>query len=123
MIEKIDLKDPHVIGFRIKGKIDDVSFKRSTYKVLKAFERDSHFNIYMEVESFEGVTFETIWDSIKLGLNHFGEYLKQVDKIAVVTDIGWLKGITKVENRLISSIEEKVFNPGEREMAKVWVSA
>lgn len=123
MIEKIDLNDPDVIGFKIKGKIDDLSFKQSTYEVLKAVDRNKHFNIYMEVESLEGITFGIIWDSIKLGLNHFGDYLEQVDKIAVVTDIGWVKGVTKVENRMISSIEEKVFNPGEREMAKAWVSA
>ncbi|QSE95896.1 SpoIIAA family protein [Fulvivirga lutea] len=122
MIDKIDLKNDNVIGFKVKGKVDDLSFKESALEILDALEDDSHFNIYLEIESLSGVEFQVLFDSLKLGLSHLGDYLKKVDKIAVVTNIGWFERATKIENKLISSIEEKVFKPGEREMAKAWVS-
>ncbi|MBD2655474.1 STAS/SEC14 domain-containing protein [Synechocystis sp. FACHB-383] len=58
-----------------------------------------------------------LWDDGKFGLAHWNKW----EKIAVVTDVGWLRAMTWAFKWLIPT-KFKLFPNGELEQAKQWIS-
>lgn len=125
MIQKLELSTvgKKILSFKVSGELDEVSFKKSTAQILSHLEDDEHFNIYLEIDVIDGLEYQIIWDSIKLAINNLGDYLEKVEKIAVVTDLKWFRIATKIENKLIPAISEKVFSSEQKEEAVAWLEA
>jgi len=121
MVIKLDLEQNNVLALRIEGELDHESFMEVVKDMEEEFEDQDHFRLYLEVPELEHVEFRTIWDSLKFALTHFRQYVKQIDRIAVVSDEKWLRWVTEVENKLMPSISEKAFTFAEVELAREWI--
>ena len=67
---------------------------------------------------WEGFELSTIWEGIKFDVAH----IRDIDRVAVVTDVGWIGGLTRALCR-VSPLEIRVFDMAELEAARAWVEA
>lgn len=121
MIQELKLGNERVIAWRMEGKIEEAEYGAALDSLKKKMELFHNVNIYMEVPEISGLTPETIWDSLKFGFTNLKEFVKNIERVAVVTDKEWLKTYTSIESRLIPGVEERAFSFDDAEKAKQWV--
>ncbi|MGI9533695.1 MAG: STAS/SEC14 domain-containing protein [Thermodesulfobacteriota bacterium] len=118
MIEIVDFDSEKVLGIIMKGKIDSNDIEQVSELVEKKLEKFDNLSVYVEVESFGGISIDAFFKDLKLGIKNFGKF----DKKAVVTDKSWMKKLGEVSDKLFSSIEIKCFSFDQKEDAVKWVS-
>ncbi len=119
MIELIPIESENVVGIRIDGKIEKADMEKITRLIDERLQTYEKLRIYVELESFGGISFEAFIKDIKLGFSH----LKQFEKKAVVSDKTWVAKLADWGGQLIPSMEVKHFTWEEKEQAKAWVQA
>lgn len=121
MIQELELGNEKLLGWRIEGKIDEAEYGPVLDSLKQKMEGSAKVNLYLEVPEMPGLTPGTIWESLKFGLSNLKDFVKNVSRVAVVTDKEWLKTYTSIESRLIPGVEEKAFAFEDAEMARQWV--
>ena len=117
MIHFIPLKTGHVIGVRISEKIERQDMDAMIEMMKKMFEKHERISIYVEVESFRGISFPALMDDLKFALPNFKRFAKK----AVVSQMKWMGKWTKVADHFFPSIEVKHFIPEQKATALKWV--
>jgi SpoIIAA-like len=120
MIEILE-SPKHLVAFKLSANLtaEDITIgSKTTQDALKQNERVSFF---ADIDSSVTLTWEGVIKDISEGLKHFGK-LSRYYRAAVVTDKGWLGAMARVEGLVFSSIEMRVFAPGDREKAFAWAS-
>jgi hypothetical protein len=116
VIELVAGLPKNVVGIAVRGRLTmqdchDVlmpAMKRS----LKYHEK---IRLYYELGSrFPGAA----WDDLDLGLEHFS----RCERVAIVTDIGWVRLTVKAVRFLIPS-EIRVFATAQAEESRAWITA
>jgi len=118
MVKIIDFDNDKVIGMAMDGKISTEDIEHVAALCVDKFERNKQLSIYVEMESFEGISLEAFFKDLKFGIKNFGKF----DKKAVVTDKGWVKKLGEISDKLFGSIEIKCFSFEETDEARKWVS-
>ncbi len=118
MVKIIDFDNDKVIGLVMDGKITTADIEQVSSLCEDKFERNEKLSIYVEMESFDGISLEAFFKDLKFGIKNFGKF----DKKAVVTDKGWVKKLGEFSDKLFGSIEIKCFSFEETEEARNWVS-
>ena len=93
MIELIsDLQD-NVVGFTAKGEVtaDDYELVLIPTVETKLKEHNKIRLLYHLGPDFTGYSTGAMWDDTKVGLHHITAW----EKIAVVSDVDWIRGATK----------------------------
>jgi hypothetical protein len=119
MIELIPIESQKVVGIRINGKIEKADMEKITRDIDEKLKSQEKLRIYVELESFGGISFEAFIEDIKLGFSH----LREFEKKAVVSDKAWVARLADWGGQLIPSMEVKHFTFEEREKALDWVQA
>jgi len=116
MIEIIEGLPNNVVGIAVKGRVT----KEDCYNVLMPAVEESlksHENIrlYYELNSrFPGAA----WDDLNVGI----EYLPPCERVAVVTDVGWIRYTVKALRFLIPG-EIQVFATARASEGRAWITA
>ena len=121
MIQELNIGNEKVIGWRMEGKIEEADYGAALDSLKQRMEKSENVSIYMEIPEMPGLTPQTIWDSLKFGFSNVKEFVKSIDRVAVVTDKDWLKTYTSIESRLIPGVEERAFSFEDAEKARDWV--
>lgn len=122
MYTPIDFEEDYVLGMRLHGNVGREDFIQAMQKVIPEMESEGHFNLYMEIEP-DQLDAEMVWESLKFGFSESKEHMKRLDKLAVVTDKSWLKTISSLESKLISTVDEKTYSFEDKDEAVQWVSS
>ncbi len=117
MLEVIPFGEGNIIGFRLKGKIEDNEFDEIVRTMEERLKEHKKLRIYAEIEEFKGMSVNTFMKDIHYSLKHWRDF----DKEAVVSDKGWLKTWVEIAGSLFPGIEVKHFSFEEKEKAKEWV--
>lgn len=120
MIEVIpDLPD-HVIGIAAKGKVTAEDYKSVIIPLVeKKLETYPKISLLYHIGSdFAGMEAEAVWEDTKVGLH----YLKAWEKIAVVSDIEWIRWAMDIFGIAMPG-HVKVFANAQLAEARKWVSA
>ena len=119
MIELIDLQSEKAVGLRMDGKIE----KEDMDTIIKAtegkFGNNKKLSFYVEVDSFDGISFEALLKDLKFGLPNIGRFAKK----AVVSNIKWQETAALISNKIFPFIEVRHFSPEHKEEAKAWILA
>ena len=118
MVKIIDFASEKVIGMSIEGKIEAGDIELIASICEEKFDKSDQLSIYVEMESFEGISIEAFFKDLKFGIKNFSKF----DKKAVVTDKNWIQKLGNFSDKLFGSIEIKVFSFEEIEEAKNWLS-
>jgi hypothetical protein len=119
MINFLTIKNDVVLALEAEGKVtgDDyqtviipaIENKLRQYKKIRLlYELGSHFS---------GFDFQAIWEDTKLGLKYWSDF----EKIALVSDIQWIRIVTKIFG-FILPYPVKVFHDNQLSQAQEWVS-
>jgi hypothetical protein len=119
MIEKIKNLPENVIGFNAKAQITGEDYEKvlipEIEKKLKKFKKlNILYHLGDEFEKFEP---RAMWDDAKVGIMHLCAW----HKIALVTDVGWIRGSAKVFGLLMPA-HVKIFANKDIDEAVKWVS-
>lgn len=117
MIELIDLDSPKAVGLRLAGKMEEADMARPVKAIEEKLASSEQVAIYVEVESFTGVSFDALVEDIRFALPNF----KKFNKKAVVSDKQWMEKLTRVADKFLPSIELRHFSSDQREEARAWV--
>ncbi len=114
-----DLPD-EVLGFTAHGTVTGADYDAVLLPELQArFERHDRVNLlYHFAEDFSGFDAEAIWDDTWADLRHFRGW----EKIAVVTDVGWVHRLAGLFG-LLRPGRAQVFSNAELAQAREWVTA
>jgi len=118
MIEPIPNLPDNVLGFTAKGKVTAGDYESVIIPAVETlFSVRSRIRfIYHLGEEFSGFEAAAVWDDAKLGLKHF----KGWEKVALVSDIDWVRATVKVLGLAIPG-EVRVFHNRELAEAIRWI--
>lgn len=121
MLTRINLGDEKVFAFSWSGKFDEVAFKKSLEEFIPEFIKREKMNIYIEMQSLDGVEALAVWKDLKFAFRNYQQLMDKIQKVALVTDKGWLRLLSDISSTFIPGIEEKSFSFEDADSAKKWV--
>lgn len=115
MIEQLPA---NVIGIKARGVITSQDYVDELIPTIKKkLETHEHINLlYVAGDDFRAYSAGAVWDDTRLGMMHIADF----QKIALVTDISWMRKGAKVFGPLLKG-RMHVFAMSELEDAKSWV--
>lgn len=118
MIEVLNGFPPTVMGFACKDHVTKEDYEHVlTPTVTQTLADYQKVRLYFQIDpNFSGVEPRALWEDFKLGM----EYLFRWDRIAVVTDVEWIRHTFKAFSCVIPCAA-KVFRLDEVSTAKDWV--
>ena len=116
MLELIEGLPKNVVGIIAKGKVTMQDCRDVLVPAIKeSRKRHDKIRLYYELNSrFPGAA----WDDLDLGLEH----ASCCERVAIVTDIGWVRLTVKAVRFLIPS-KIRVFSAIEAEEGLAWITA
>ncbi len=119
MVELLTNLPENVVGVVASGEVTSSDYEDVLIPAIKAAikEHGSIRVLYQLGPSFTGFTMGAIWDDTKVGITH----LKAWEKVAVVTDLEWVKNTVHFLKFLIPCPVE-VFPNNELSQAIRWTS-
>ena len=121
MLHKIDIGDERVAGFRWEGKYDEKGVKQSFVQFLPELQARDKMNVYLEVGSLTEVEAKAIWEEIRFDVSNMREIIGKIDKVALVTDMNWIRSIAETSSAMVPGIRLKAFSFQEADAAKAFV--
>jgi hypothetical protein len=116
MIQIIEGLPDNVVGIVAKGRVTNEDYK----KILKPFmekslRRQDKARLYYEISSrFPGAA----WEDLRIAVEH----VPQWERVAVVTDVGWIRHTVNALRFLIPG-EVRVFTTPEAYQGRAWISS
>lgn len=122
MIEIIDIKDTNICGLRIDGKFDAQDVKGIFDALTEKVKGKNKFKLYYEISNLDlsNVSREMIEVEFKY-LYKNPAIIANMEKVALVSDVEWLKKVAAVEFALIPMLEGKTFSFDQKEAAMNWL--
>jgi hypothetical protein len=119
MIEVIKSLPANVLGVRAKGRVSAQDYERVLIPAVEAIlRRHDKIRLYYELGSdFEGLDAGAVFEDFKVGMGKLPHW----EKLAVVTDVKWIKQAVSAFAFLIHGMV-KVFPVSEAEAARDWIA-
>jgi hypothetical protein len=122
MLEVLAAPAPHVVAFRVGGKLTAREVERVFDALDDALDHHETVNLYAEITGLSGLTLEALVKDTAKSLGLLGR-LKRFGRYAVVTDAKWIQKAAGIEDRLIPGLEIRAFPLVESESAEAWVTS
>ena len=118
MIEVLNEFPDNVIAFACRGRVTREDYETVLIPtVTLAFQRHHKLRLYYEIgRDFEGVEASAVWEDLVIGVEH----LLQWERMAIVTDVGWIEQAFKVFRFLIPG-EVRLFATDQVGLAREWI--
>jgi hypothetical protein len=119
MVEQIRNLPDNVLGFTAKGMVTANDYDSVIIPAVEAlFSRQGKVRfLYHLGQDFSGFEAAAMWDDTKLGLKHLGGW----EKMAVVSDVEWVRAAIKVFGLAIPG-HVRVFHNRDLAEATRWIA-
>lgn len=121
MLQKLDLGTQNVVAFRWEGDFNVPAFEQAMAKFLPELKAREIMNVYLEVAGIGNFEAAAVWEDIKFGFKNMKELRDKIDKIALVTDEGWVRTLAATTYKFIPGIEMKTYPFKELQEARRFV--
>lgn len=120
MISKLEGLPENVAAFCAIGEVTKEDYEKTLIPDVedKLEHHEKIRLLYFLGPKFERFTAGAMWDDTKVGLQHIGAW----DKIAMVTDVPWLRNTVKCLGFVIPG-KVKIFHNAELDQAKDWITS
>lgn len=107
-----------VLAIRARGIITSQDYRKTLIPLVeKKLESHDHLKLLIVFDDAFGSYSEgAVWDDMRLGFSHLGDF----SRIAIVTDLGWIRHSAKLFGPLIRA-EVHIFNVNDLEEARSWI--
>lgn len=116
MIDYREIAGTDLVEIELDGSIDRAGFERIAARLETAIARHGKLRLLEVVRSFTGIDPGTLWEDLKFSLRHLNAF----SRVAVVTDVGWIRPLAAVAGRLAPA-EVRVFGLADIEHARTWL--
>jgi hypothetical protein len=119
VIELIEGLPAPVVGLRVEGEVTREDYERVLLPAV-ARAREGHEKLrllYVIGDDFDGYSMGAIWEDAKLGAHS----LLAWERIAVVTDVGWIRHLMAAFGWMIHG-EIRVVGTEREDEARAWVT-
>lgn len=109
----------NVVGLVASGHVTSEDYERVAIPAVEAAS-NVHTRIrmlYQVSANYEGFSPGAAWDDVRMGMGHFTQW----EKIAVVTDVDWIRGATRLF-AFVMPCPVKLFANAEIGEAKAWIA-
>lgn len=117
MIQLIPIPVDNVIGVRIAGKMEKADIDQTTKAIEDKLTIHKKLNIYVEIESFKGISFEALVADLKFVLPHRHAFNKK----AVVSEKRWVEQLVAIGDKWFPSAAVRHFSFDQKDEALKWV--
>jgi hypothetical protein len=121
MLELLPGPAPHVVAFRVGGKLTAREVERVFDALDDALDLHETVNLYAEITKLSGLSLEALVKDLAKSLGLLGR-LNRFGRYAVVTDARWIQKAAGIEDRLIPGLEIRAFPLAQSEAAGAWVT-
>ena len=104
------------LELNVSGKLAEDDFKLLAERTEELIANHGTINVLVELSDFHGWTSGAAWEDLKFGVEHF----QHIERLAVVGDAAWEKGIT-VFHKPFTTAEIKYFDHKDIEAAYNWI--
>lgn len=111
----------HVVACRVEGRIEGADYDALAARLNSTLEQHDRIGLCIEVVSPQGVTAEAVVKDASYGLRQI-RHLNRFHHVALVTDVDWLRTLTRWENKVIPMVHVRAFPLAEREAALAWAA-
>ncbi len=120
MIEHLTNFSEGVAAFLCKGQVTKADYDAVLVPaVTKELKNHEKVRIYYETAAdFSGMDPGAMWEDFKVGMEH----LTRWERVAVVTDVGWIKQAVWLFGFLMPAAV-KLFPGSQAEQARAWICA
>ena len=118
MIENIEGFPDNVVALIAKGQVTKKDYEQLVIpKVETALKRHDKIRLYYELGSqFSGIDPGAVWEDLKVGVEH----LTRWERMAVVTDVDWIRHMVNVFRFLMPG-QMRVFATAQTSEARAWI--
>ena len=120
MISTLDV-GPGVLGYHVDGKLQREDIDRAYAELDRTLASAEKIRVYAEVDSLSG-TPGALWEDLRQGFQHWN-VIPRIEKVAVVTDLGWVRNVTELEDKLFRGMDMRVFPLARAAEARSWIQA
>ena len=116
MITQLQTDSPHIIGFKLSGKLHDDDYQIFVPAVDAAVANQGKIRLFAQFESFHGWDLHAAWDDFKFGVKHYDSF----ERIALIGERRWeewMAGFCKPFTRA----EVRYFNADDSAAAWDWL--
>ena len=119
MLKVIEDLPDHVVGIRASGQVTAEDYQNVLVpEIEKRLSRHWRLRLlYVFGRDFEDFSAAAAWEDAKVGMRHFTHF----ERIAVVSDVEWLRRMVKVFGVLLPG-EVRVFENSGLKEATAWIS-
>jgi hypothetical protein len=116
MIEMIDGLPDNVVGIIAKGRVTNNDCDKILKPAMEStLKRHDKVRLYYEIGCrFPGAA----WEDLRIGIDH----IPQWERIAVVTDVGWVRHTVNALRFLMAS-EVRVFTSFQAPEGRAWITS
>ncbi|MGI3184966.1 STAS/SEC14 domain-containing protein [Nioella aestuarii] len=115
------LEAPNLLIIEVTGAMTAVAMEVALDVLVPEVRDMHHGGVLMRAQ---GVEWPTL-GAIGVELRHWGQLMamiRKVDKVAVLTDQGWLRNLAMVESLLVPNLVIRSFAPDQEASARSWLS-
>src|ERR1700676_3553711 len=117
MIKELNGMPSGVIGFEATGKLKAEDYRDTILPALERAAASGEVRFLIVMRDFQGMSGGALWQDLKVGVEH----LRAWKRIALVTDIEWMRHMTDLFGWMTPG-ETRTFSLAERDDAKAWVA-
>lgn len=110
---------PHVAAFHFHGTLTAGDYDRCIAEIEARLSGHERIAVFSDLTGMTGITPEAMGKDLRFALGKLGEF-HRFARAAVVTDHGWLAGVTRFGALFFPRTELRTFPPEERDAALAW---
>ena len=118
MIKELSGMPTGVIGFEASGKMQAEDYRDVVLPALERAAASGEVRFVIVMHDFDGMSGGALWQDLKVGVEHWRAW----KRIALVTDIEWMKNMTSLFGWMTPG-EVKSFSLAQRDEAIEWAAS
>jgi hypothetical protein len=118
MIKEMSDMPAGVIGFEASGKMQAEDYRDVVLPALERAAAGGEVRFVIVMHDFDGMSGGALWQDLKVGVEHWRAW----KRIALVTDIEWMKQMTSLFGWMTPG-EVKTFALAQRDEAVEWAAS
>jgi hypothetical protein len=120
MIEQLKSFPENVLAFVCRGRVTKADYDSVLIpSVLGALKSQNKVRLYYETAGdFVGIDPGAIWEDFRIGIEHLSRW----ERVAVVTDVEWIKQTMRLFGFLMPGAM-RAFAASEADSAREWITA
>lgn len=119
MIQDIE-SSADVIAIKITGRLMHDEMRQLMDRIERSLAERDKTHVFLEIEAFSGVEMSALPEHFSRTIPMLGK-LSRFGRVAVVSDLAWIRWATRIESALLPHISYETFTSGERHRALAWV--